>query len=503
MQKTALKYFLFIALFLLVVLAAAIVYVVSHDINDFKKEITSAFNESTGLEIGINGDIDFKYSDGINLNVIDVTLHDSLGILASFDSLVLRMGVDFGDSVNIDYVKVYKPVYYYRTRGIVPMRDVGSSSSFFFNMSVITIDTLLSENGRFYLIGEGKDTLVDVNNIVSSNGSMSIDLNKSILHSFQIENNFTFSKTQTFQINSRKADCHFTMTEGLLSFLLTSREFPEDHVNFNLDLNPDHLFYSFEGALNNRDLHSLYSRIDQSFDFLNGYYNTAFNFSFTSLDSLDVNSLRGHVTLSSNDLVLNGVDLDKLIKRYKRTQNFSLKDLGSVMLLGPWGLALSKGSDYAELAFISDKDSTLMETVYFKMAIDSGILNFEDAAFRTTKNRISLSGKIDAVNRRYENFSYALLDKNNCAEIREVFNGSFERTQENKGKHIKMLLGPITNIFKGTSEVIRDKDCVFTYKGIVEHPQGKGLFAKNSDGSEKKKEKKERRKKKKKKESSE
>ena len=141
-----------------------------------------------------------------------------------------------------------------------------------------------------------------------------------------------------------------------------------------------------------------------------------------------------------------------------------------MLLIGPWGLALSKGSDYAELALLSENDSSLIELLYCQVAIDSGKVHFEDLAFRTPKNRVVLAGNIDFNAETYDHFSYALVDKNGCAIIREEFDGPFEKSMNKNLNYAKLLMSPLTNLLSGTSSMIVDKECEWTYNGMVKAP---------------------------------
>ncbi len=65
-----------------------------------------------------------------------------------------------------------------------------------------------------------------------------------------------------------------------------------------------------------------------------------------------VNNMNGTINLSGNNLLLNGFDADEIINDFKRSQNFNFVDLGAVLLAGPVGIAVTKGSDFARLLVI-------------------------------------------------------------------------------------------------------------------------------------------------------
>lgn len=55
------------------------------------------------------------------------------------------------------------------------------------------------------------------------------------------------------------------------------------------------------------------------------------------------------------------------------------------MFLEFGGLAISKGSDYAELAFLSDKDSSSIDLIHCDLRLENGVINFRDVALRAEK----------------------------------------------------------------------------------------------------------------------
>ncbi|MCK5464682.1 MAG: AsmA family protein, partial [Bacteroidales bacterium] len=71
-----------------------------------------------------------------------------------------------------------------------------------------------------------------------------------------------------------------------------------------------------------------------------------------------LSSLNGELNLYGENLLLYGIDLDEVIKKFKRSQNFNLVDLGAVMFAGPAGLALTKGSNYAAMLAMNYGDTS-------------------------------------------------------------------------------------------------------------------------------------------------
>ena len=78
--------------------------------------------------------------------------------------------------------------------------------------------------------------------------------------------------------------------------------------------------------------------------------------------------------LEGKNLKIYGIDLDDVIQKYKRSQQFNLADVGAVMFAGPAGLAVTKGTDFARLAFTKAGDSTEVNHFVADWNMKNGVL---------------------------------------------------------------------------------------------------------------------------------
>jgi len=62
-----------------------------------------------------------------------------------------------------------------------------------------------------------------------------------------------------------------------------------------------------------------------------------------------VSNMSGTINLTGTNLLLYGLDADEIIDKFKRSQSFNLVDLGAVLLAGPVGIAVTKGTDFARI----------------------------------------------------------------------------------------------------------------------------------------------------------
>jgi len=470
--------------------AVLIVYLSTIDIDDYKEQIEESFLENTGLTLKINGTIDFDFDEDFHLNAGHIAIYDSQGILFEIDTMNIVTEFRWPkDSIVIHRLSIKNPTYHFRTKGISVQEVTSSRSSFLtFSLQKIIIDNIAVQNGVFILTNEMDSGVVAVSGIQTENGYLYLDIEKPILEGLFISAETKVREANAFAFNKEHLGCEFEMKDGFLKFSTTIYDRSKDKHLITLNLNPDFVEYSFQGEIRQEKIKSIYAHLDvPTEDFFTGKFDADYNLKFSIPDdSLDMKSISGNIKLVSENSILKGVSLDKLIKNFMRSQNFSMKDLGSVMLLGPWGLALSKGGDYAEMAIAASKDSTNIELLHFAFSVDSGLFRFDDVAFRTSKYRVALSGEIDVVNQSYKSFAYAVLDEEGCSKIREEFNGPFEESSNKGNSNMKMLLGPVTNLFKGSSSIIKDKDCANQYKGVVANPEKKYLFKAKTNKKEKK-----------------
>lgn len=179
--------------------------------------------------------------------------------------------------------------------------------------------------------------------------------------------------------------------------------------------------------------------------------------------------LEGTVGISSDSLTLYGLDLDDLLKKYKRSQNFNLVDISAFLLAGPMGAVVTKGRDFASLLQASRKlgIQTVVPSARANWTYTGGLLNTEDVAFSTPKNRVAFDGVIDIANDSIPEFKVYVIDKKGCSLMEQSVSGSMDSLALGKLNISKTLLGSVINFV----DAVVGKDCEVVYDGVVKHPQ--------------------------------
>jgi len=176
-------------------------------------------------------------------------------------------------------------------------------------------------------------------------------------------------------------------------------------------------------------------------------------------------ALEAGFVLEGRNLKIYGIDLDNVIEKFKRSQEFNLADVSAVMFAGPAGLAVTKGTDFARLAFAKAGDSTQVNHFLADWRMKKGLLSAKDVALSTDKNLVSTSGWYNVRSDSLD-FKINILDKRGCELVSQRIYGDAIDPKYGKVKLLKTFLGPVKNFFRnmGLSK------CDTLYQGKVAHP---------------------------------
>jgi AsmA protein len=181
-------------------------------------------------------------------------------------------------------------------------------------------------------------------------------------------------------------------------------------------------------------------------------------------------SLSGDFSLKGDNLMLYSMDIDALIPKYERSQNFNLVDVGAFFLVGPFGPVLTKsynfGSLYEELQGGKGNIRKLVST----WKVNNGVAEAIDVALATKKYRIALKGGLNFNNNRFEDMTVAVLDKRGCAVYSQKVHGPFRKPKIEKVSILKSLTGSLSNALKDAWKFVGGKCTVF-YSGSVPQPE--------------------------------
>ncbi len=179
----------------------------------------------------------------------------------------------------------------------------------------------------------------------------------------------------------------------------------------------------------------------------------------------------GNISLRGQNLFLEGIDLDRMLEKYEKSQQGDLVDLGAFLIAGPLGTLLTKGYDFGNVfkESMGSKGGTIQKLV-FNWQVKKGIAEAEDVAFTTKKNRIALKGSLDFVQNRFEDVSVAVLNANGCAVFSQRIHGAFKKPQIDKPSILGSFLGPVTSLAKKPIKMLKGDRCKAFYLGLLKQP---------------------------------
>jgi uncharacterized protein involved in outer membrane biogenesis len=183
-------------------------------------------------------------------------------------------------------------------------------------------------------------------------------------------------------------------------------------------------------------------------------------------------SLNGSLSLNGENLMLYNIDIDALIMKYERSQNFNLVDVGAILIAGPFGPLLTKSYHFTSLYEESQGGKGIIRKLVSVWKVRNGIAEARDVAFASTKQRIAMKGGLNFITERFVNVTVAALDKRGCAIYSEKVHGPFRKPQIEKESIFKSIAGPLLNPMGDAWKFIQGEECAVFYSGSVAHPEG-------------------------------
>lgn len=185
-----------------------------------------------------------------------------------------------------------------------------------------------------------------------------------------------------------------------------------------------------------------------------------------------VRGLTGTFTLSGRNLTLHMIDLDALLKEIRKSQTFSMVDIGAYFFAGPLGTALTQGYDFAGVYRKAGSGTTSINNVISRWKLEHGLAEAADVAIATAQNRLAVNGTLDLLHQEYKQVTVAILDGKGCAILSQPINGPFGKPRLGTVSMLKTLVGPALGVLSKTKSVILFEQCKPFYAGSLPHPDG-------------------------------
>jgi hypothetical protein len=244
--------------------------------------------------------------------------------------------------------------------------------------------------------------------------------------------------------------------------------------NIHLDVTGSSPHYRLTCILNRISIgellkqYSLRSNPEKSIE---GLINFSVDLTATGKNSDEVKrSLNGNVSLNGENLMFYDMDIDALIMKYERSQNFNLVDVGAFALAGPFGPLFTKSFNFVRLYEESQGGKGVIRKLVSVWKVKNGIAEAVDVALASKKHRIAMKGGLNFINEQFLDITVAALDKRGCAVFSEKIRGPFSKPQIEKENIFKSISGSLLNPLKDAWNFIQGEECVVFYSGSVAHP---------------------------------
>jgi uncharacterized protein involved in outer membrane biogenesis len=183
-------------------------------------------------------------------------------------------------------------------------------------------------------------------------------------------------------------------------------------------------------------------------------------------------SLNGNFLFKGENLMFYNMDIDALIMKYERSQNFNLVDVGAFLLAGPFGPLFTKSFNFISLYEESQGGKGVIKKLVSAWKIKNGIAEAIDVAFVSKKQRIAMKGRLNFINEQFLDVTVAALDKRGCAVFSEKIHGPFSKPQIEKANIFESIAGAVINPLKNTWDFIQGEECMVFYAGSLAQPEG-------------------------------
>ena len=439
-----------------------------------KRQVQALVSDALGMEVSVGGRLDFRFSPRFHIAMANVEIRNGGSEVAS--AAQANLGIELfpllhsevrTDSVELKHVRMT----------IERQRD-----------GKFNFETQSNPNGTVQLADTANVSLSDVTLLYMDRQSgkgfeaASCDLDVSHLQRSEQKSGTPLS---SLSFTAALACGTVRASDLVMSDVKLSINAKEEIVDFNPvtmhvfgGLGSGNIRTDFSGAV--PEYHVRYSlstfRLAQSFRTLSprnvgdGPMDFSANLSMKGVTKDEmVRSAAGEASLRGHDLTLQIGDIDKELARYESSQNFNLVDVGALFFVGPLGLAVTKGFNFASI-FQSSGGSSQIRTLVSEWRVERGVAQAKDVAMATKENRVALKGGLDFVNGRFKEVTVALIDAQGCAMAQQKIRGPFDKPEVEKPNVLISAAGPALSLLRQAKRLLGGKCDVF-YTGSVAPPR--------------------------------
>lgn len=467
---------------------AVIIFVLTFDINSYKSRIEAAASTASGMKVRVNGKMKLSVFPVTSISIEDILIQNKDADVASVKKAEVEIRL---------LPLLRREVYIQQVRLDTPSLFITKDKSGRFNFE--TAEKKLAPTGPFemkkiFIKGgralyldeksggkvEAKDCDLSIQNLSSGRGESFSAL------SFDGYLSCGEVKAQELKISDVRVDMKvrggkfdadpFTMKifggncRGSIKGMMTgeSREYAIDLVLTK---------FRFEEVLETfKQKKNIHGELDLK-SHLTAKGKTTDEMKRTA---------QGEISLRGQALLIKGIDIDRTLEKYDKSQHFNLVDLGAFLIAGPlvgtmliggYGMVtplestlLAKGYDFGSAYTASLGGESTIRKLVSDWEVKNGISEAQDVAFTTSKNRIALKGKLNFVHDRFEDVTVAVLNADGCAAYSQTISGSFNKPKIDKPNIFRSLMGPAISLATKSYEMLKGGKCEIFYRGSLAQP---------------------------------
>ena len=166
--------------------------------------------------------------------------------------------------------------------------------------------------------------------------------------------------------------------------------------------------------------------------------------------------------------LVKGLNLNSALTALKDSQQTSLLDIGGYVLTGPLGLIAGQLLDLSG-GITALGGETQIQHLSLQSRFDQGLVDVTNTALATDEYRIALKGKLDPLQQHFEQFQFAILDAQGCAQVSQTLNGPMDEPSSAVASNLlASIASPLTDVVTSVSNQL--KGCDVFYQGPVSAP---------------------------------
>lgn len=486
------KFFIGTTIFLALVIVALIVTIKMLDLNKYKPQITEAVKDASGYELQIKGDIATSFSP-IGIQASEISLRvpgsEAFTTLKSF-KVALDAKALLDSKIKVNYIvlsdldlhvkkakdgKFNFEVAKEATQKDTKSSEEGNQTTSEVKIPLVNVDEVRLENVNILyedVANKSKATLSKLGLVLNN---ISYDSSKEPKMGVGLDGNVNIALVQygDYKIKDIKAEFSFHDAIAKVKTMQYSIFDSQGSGNASVDLSTQSPKVAFVQDIPKLQLVNFSKEILKK-EMFEGNVNLHVNLStLLGTQKQLQKALNGEIALDGQGVGIKGYDLDKLLSGYDKSQSIDAVDIGSFLVAGPVGFALSKSSDGAKAYSAIQGGSTLIKHLHVKLDFKNHMGTLSDVALATGKNRVAMKGTLDMANEKLA-IKVGILDTKGCAKYSQSIGGTFSnpKVEVDEGT-INTVINMASSLF-GKSKVLlgmqNNTACTVFYNGIVKQP---------------------------------